>query len=87
MGGRGHVCYWHSYSFAAGYVYILMAALAGIRLVQFSYVERPGNAVVADRSNSSTRGHAMADFKAQWLNAVPRKRLAISDNKASLLLL
>ena len=45
IGGRGHVRFGHSYSFAAGYVYILMAALAGICLAQLSQV----NAVVAQR--------------------------------------
>ena len=48
IGGRGHVRFGHSYSFAAGYVCILLAALADICLVQLSYVERPGNAVVAN---------------------------------------
>ena len=32
IGGRGHVRFGHSYSFAAGYVCILMATLASIRL-------------------------------------------------------
>ena len=33
-GDGGHVRFGHSYSFAAGYVYILMAALAGICLAR-----------------------------------------------------
>jgi hypothetical protein len=40
IGGRGHVSFGHSYSFAAGYVYILMAALAGICLAQLCDVKR-----------------------------------------------
>ena len=34
IGGRGHVRFGHSYSFAAGYVCILLAALARIYLAQ-----------------------------------------------------
>ena len=37
-GDGGHVRFGHSYSFAAGYVYILMAALAGICLAQLRQV-------------------------------------------------
>ena len=46
IGGRGHVHFGHSYSFAAGYVCVLLATLAGIRLAHFSYVQRTGNTVV-----------------------------------------
>ena len=49
IGGRGHVRSGHSYSFAAGYVYFLMAALAGICLAQFSHVESAAGAVVTQR--------------------------------------
>ena len=37
-GDGGHVRFGHSYSFAAGYVYILMAALAGICLARLGQV-------------------------------------------------
>ena len=49
IGGRGHVRFGHSYNFAAGYVRILLAALARVCLVQFSHVKRAGNAVVLQR--------------------------------------
>ena len=48
-GDGGHVRFGHSYSFAAGYVYILMATLAGICLAQLSHVKRAAGAVVAQR--------------------------------------
>ena len=47
MGDGGHVRFGHSYSFAAGYVYILMAAVAGICLAQLCDVESASGAVVA----------------------------------------
>jgi hypothetical protein len=45
IGGRGHVCFGHSYSFAAGYVCILLAALARIYLAQFSHVKSAAGAL------------------------------------------
>jgi alpha-1,2-mannosyltransferase len=46
IGGWGHVRFGRSYRFAAGYVCILVATLAGIGLAQFSYVELSGNRIV-----------------------------------------
>jgi hypothetical protein len=48
-GGRGHVRFGHSYSFAADYVCIFLAALARICLDQFGHVKSAGNAVVTQR--------------------------------------
>ena len=45
IGGRGHVRFGHSYSFAAGYVCILLAALARIHLAQFSHVKSAAGAL------------------------------------------
>ena len=60
IGGRGHVRFGRSYSFAAGYVCILLATLASICLAQFSYVERSGNTVVAQRCYSLCVDAALA---------------------------
>ena len=49
VGGRGHVRFGRSYSFAAGYVCILLAALAGICLAQLGHVKSTGNRIVAQR--------------------------------------
>ena len=43
--GTGHVRFGHSYSFAAGYVCILLAALARIHLAQFSHVKSAAGAL------------------------------------------
>jgi hypothetical protein len=56
-GGRGHVHFGHSYSYAASYVCILMAALAGICLAQLSHIQRTGSAIVAQRANLRSRRH------------------------------
>lgn len=57
VGGRGHVRFGRSYSFAAGYVCILMAALAGICLAQLSHIQRTGSAVVAQCADLRSRRH------------------------------
>ena len=57
IGGRGHVRFGHSYSFAAGYVCILMAALAGICLAQLSHIQRTGSAVVAQCADLRSGRH------------------------------
>lgn len=49
VGGTGHVSFGRCYSFAAGYVCILLAALAGIRLTQLRHVESAAAAVVTQR--------------------------------------
>jgi len=45
IGGWGHVRFGHSYSFAAGYVCILLAALARNYLAQFSHVKSAPSAL------------------------------------------
>jgi hypothetical protein len=72
VGGRGHVRFGRSNSFAAGYVCILLAALAGICLAQSVTLKVPGNAVVAATVVAACWlfGYTRASdggFQSQWL--------------------